>query len=189
MLNRMNLTSSKAQRAFELLSALLFIASIIYVLIAGAGPWTCAAFLSTGALIVLVDKCRHRWIDQDHEWINVDAQRIWRGRGVQTYESLRWDELTQVTIITTDEGPFVEDFFWLLRGQDDERGIAIGLGLAQHIDLLGRLGRLPGFDFMASVEATGSTQHGRFLCWSGQPGQGRVCGLEAGQDGHLEAPI
>jgi hypothetical protein len=190
MLNRANPLNSKAQRLLEVLIALLFLASIVYSLIAGPSLRTGVSLVVSGALVVLVDKCRRRWIDEEHEWINVDAQRIWRGRGLQTYESLRWDELTQVTIMTTDDGPFVEDLFWLLRGDADDRGIVVGLGLAQQVDLLGRLGRLPGFNFMASVEATGSTQRGQLHCWSGQPGQGRVCGLEElGQDGHLEAPL
>lgn len=190
MLNHMTPTGGKAQRVLELLSSLFFLASLIYTLIEGPNLWAGASLLASGALLFIVDKYRRRWIDGEQEWINVNEERIWRGRGLQTLESLRWDELTQVTMMTTDQGPFVEDFFWLLHGQDDDHGVMIGLGLAQHIDLLGRLGRLPGFDFMASVEATGSTQQGHFHCWSGQPGQGRCCGLEDdGQDGHLEAPI
>lgn len=179
----------KAYLLLELVFGLLISAWLLHTIVTEPAPWLGALTLALIALLYMAEKYKRRGADTTQEWIKIDEERIWRGRGVQTYESLRWDELTQVTIMTTDEGPFVEDFFWLLRGEDDDHGIVVGLGLAQQVDLLGRLGRLPGFDFMASVEATGSTQHGYFHCWSGQPGQGRVCGLEAGQDGHLEAPI
>jgi hypothetical protein len=39
-------------------------------------------------------------------------------------QSIRWDELDEVGIVTTDEGPFVEDVFFMLLSKD-KKGCAI----------------------------------------------------------------
>ncbi len=37
-------------------------------------------------------------------------------------EEVRWDDLTEVRIVTTDEGPFGKDVYWLLAGSDGRGG-------------------------------------------------------------------
>jgi len=78
-------------------------------------------------------------------------------------ETVRWSDLHSVVIHTTDEGPFVEDIFWVLAGSesgcvipDDSDGIR---------PLLERLQQLPGFDNHALMEAMSSTDNADFLCW------------------------
>ena len=39
-------------------------------------------------------------------------------------EEVKWDDLTEVRIVTTDEGPFGEDVYWLLAGSDGT-GVAV----------------------------------------------------------------
>jgi hypothetical protein len=86
-----------------------------------------------------------------------------------------WNELTRIEIVTTDKGPWTEDFFFVLEGRDGA-GVAVSNALAvKHglVTILQRhLGRL---DSKAIIEASGSTRARRFLVWQkpGRPDAGR----------------
>ena len=78
-------------------------------------------------------------------------------------EEVRWDDLAEVRIVTTSDGPFSENVHWLLVRSDGE-GIAVQ-GSSVKDDLLGRLQALPGFDHEQMALAMGSTDDAQFLCW------------------------
>ena len=79
-------------------------------------------------------------------------------------ETVRWDELQQVQVLTTSDGPFAPDCFWLLRGPETT-GCCIPQGATGDAELLDRIQKLPGFDNLAFIEAMGSTQEAIFTCW------------------------
>jgi hypothetical protein len=74
-------------------------------------------------------------------------------------------DLTEVGILTTDEGPFVEDVFFMLIGESTERGCAIPQGATGVDTLLERLQSLQGFDNEKLIEAMGSTSNNKFVVW------------------------
>ena len=80
-------------------------------------------------------------------------------------QHIRWDKLDEVGIVTTDEGPFVEDVFFMLLSQDSQ-GCAIPQGAEGNEALLSRLQLLPGFDNNAFIEAMGSTSNQNFKLWN-----------------------
>jgi len=82
-------------------------------------------------------------------------------------EHVSWEDLQKIEIITTDEGPLGEDFFWVLHGF--EGGVVVPATQAEEIGLLERLQELPGFDSLAVIQACSSTSHSRFLCWERRP--------------------
>ena len=79
-------------------------------------------------------------------------------------EEVLWDDLVAVRIVTTAQGPFSEDVFWLLVGADGNNGVAVP-GSAVTDDLLDRLQALPNFDNGQMILAMGSTDEAQFLCW------------------------
>jgi len=79
-------------------------------------------------------------------------------------ESVRWDDLQKVEIMTTDEGPFAEDVYWMLKGVTG--GCAIPSQAQGMKELLSRLQQLPGFKNEAVIKATASADNATFLCWS-----------------------
>jgi microcystin degradation protein MlrC len=81
-------------------------------------------------------------------------------------ESVAWDDLKEVSIITNDEGPFAIDVMWLLVG--DHGGCVVPQGAAGEGELLKRLQGLDGFNSEAVVEAMSSTTNRKFLCWQKQ---------------------
>lgn len=80
-------------------------------------------------------------------------------------ESIRLDELSEVSIVTTDEGPYRDDVFFLLARLDPESGLAIPQSAEGCSELLARLQQLPGFDNQAVIQAMGSTTEAKFVCW------------------------
>ncbi|MHA1536253.1 MAG: hypothetical protein ACTSUD_01745 [Alphaproteobacteria bacterium] len=96
-----------------------------------------------------------------------DEVRVTRPGGA--VESVRWDQLQTVLIATTDEGPFADDFLWLLIGDPISNGCVIPMGAEGLEALVDRLVELPGFDHQALIDASSSTENNRFLCWQ-RPG-------------------
>ena len=96
--------------------------------------------------------------------IEIDEEGVsrWLGPGV---ERVRWDDLVEITIVTTDEGPFCEDLFWLLVAADGS-GCAVGGEIAGQIGLLAELQRrFPDLDNQKVIEAACSVVDARFVCW------------------------
>ncbi len=72
--------------------------------------------------------------------------------------------LVAVDVITTDEGPFVDDVFWVLTPNDDDP-LVIPSTAEGSSELLNRLGDLDGFDHLQVIVAMGSTDNAHFPCW------------------------
>ena|SRR5882672_10016355 len=97
--------------------------------------------------------------------VSVTREVVTRSRPDGVQETIRWDDLAEVGIITTDEGPWSEDVFWLLIGSDGKSGCAVPQGAEGSKVLLEALQKLPGFDNEAVIKAMGSTSNARFTCW------------------------
>lgn len=95
--------------------------------------------------------------------VSFDDSTITRTMPNGKTETVRWDDLQEVGIITTDEGPFNEDVYWVLLG--NKGGCAISGGAQGMKKLLERLQTLPSFDNEAVIKAMGSTKNGKFQCW------------------------
>ena len=77
--------------------------------------------------------------------------------------SLRIDEFDEIGVETTDQGPFVEDVFWILRR--GQMRIRIGDPHPVFKMLMGRFGSLEGFDWRPFIEAQSCSENRYFLCW------------------------
>jgi hypothetical protein len=84
-----------------------------------------------------------------------------RSRGVE--ECVRWSDLRQVSIETTDAGPAADDVFWVL--QDGGAACVIPSESVGMPLLLERLQQLPNFDNEAVIRAMGCTENQQFVCW------------------------
>lgn len=93
--------------------------------------------------------------------------RRWLGDG--RCESIRWDELVKVELLTTDAGPAADDVFWVLHGADG-KGCVLPSDAGGPGALLERLQRLPGFDHAAVIQAMSSAADARFPVWERPPG-------------------
>ena len=78
-------------------------------------------------------------------------------------ERVGWADLQKVEVVTTADGPFAPDVFWVLHASAG--GCAVPQGATGENELLARLQALPGFDNRAVIEAMSCTSDRRFLCW------------------------
>lgn len=96
--------------------------------------------------------------------VTISEQAITCQRPDGTTESVRLDDLQKVDILTTSDGPFAPDAFWLLHGTSG--GCSIPHGASGEKELTDLLLALPDFDHGAFIQAMGSTQEALFTCWS-----------------------
>ena len=81
-------------------------------------------------------------------------------------QTLGWDDLGSVTIVTTDTGPFEVDLYWVLTSRDGGQSLCVPMGAMGEQDLLRELQRrLPDFDNEAVIRAMGSTASATFVAW------------------------
>jgi hypothetical protein len=78
-------------------------------------------------------------------------------------ERVLWTELQKLELLTTRDGPFAPDAFWVLHGMNS--GCVVPLAATGGEELLKRLQTLPGFDNGALIEATSCTSDRTILCW------------------------
>jgi hypothetical protein len=79
-------------------------------------------------------------------------------------EQVAWKDLEELAIITTNDGPFVEDFFIVLHGRNGS-GCVVPLGQAVSSHLVERLQSLPGFDNSKLIEASSHKGNAQWICW------------------------
>jgi hypothetical protein len=96
--------------------------------------------------------------------IHIDDRGIRRELADGKVEQVTWDDLEEVSVLTTSEGPLAEDVFFVLAGRGGT-GCVVPQGAPESTALLERLQRLPGFDNEALVRAMGNTEEARFVCW------------------------
>ena len=132
-----------------------------------AGIW----FFGLCALVLLIQP----WVPRRKQSnavtidrVEFDEREIRRLLPDGKMESIRWDELHEIGIVTTDEGPWAEDVFWLFSNADQSQGCAVPNGADGFPALLSRIQALPEFDNEAVVLAMGSAANDRFVVWRAQ---------------------
>jgi hypothetical protein len=99
------------------------------------------------------------------ERVTFDEQGIRREMSDGRIEAIEWDEIDEIGIVTSDEGPWVDDCHWLFLYRDRSKGCAVSNASEGFKELLERMQRLPGFDNGAVVQAMGSTSNQSFRVW------------------------
>jgi len=80
-------------------------------------------------------------------------------------EAVLFSDLAAVIIETNDTGPWGSDVWWLLLGKDLQSGCVYPGGATGEREALIALQHLPGFDNEALIQAMGSCNNAKFLCW------------------------
>ena len=94
--------------------------------------------------------------------VEITDEGIARSLGDGRVEAVTWDELTEVRILTTSDGPWADDVFFVLVA--GEHGCVVAQSFASE-DFVRRLQSLPGFDNEQMIEAMGSVSEAQFSCW------------------------
>src|SRR5882672_1449118 len=92
----------------------------------------------------------------------LDGWNIMVKRPFSRSVSMRIYDFDEIGVETTDQGPFVEDVFWILKR--GETRIRIGEPHPVFKKLMDRFGSLEGFDWRPFTEAMSCTDNRYFLC-------------------------
>lgn len=76
---------------------------------------------------------------------------------------VRWEDILEIEIETTDQGPFVDDVFWVFK-TNSARFVVPSETAGANL-LLKRLQKLPEFDNKAAIESATSTENAVFRVW------------------------
>lgn len=95
--------------------------------------------------------------------VRMDEAGIRCQRPDGTVERVAWAELEKVSILTTSDGPFLPDAFWVLQGGTG--GCVIPWGANGGEELLHLIGQLPGFRHDKALSA--GTSDETIVCWEG----------------------
>jgi len=126
---------------------------------------------------------RHRLLPESLYVVQLSESAVSCTHPDGTIESVTWDDLQQIEIVTTDQGPFLPDVLWVLQGS--EVRLMVPQGATGESELLERLQQLAGFWNEAVIEAMSSAENRRFLCWKRIAGAERVAGAGRPRDGRL----
>jgi len=157
----------RSRKRLALIGFAVFAALSFAFAVQGGMPWWAGAFWVVGFLALLLPGAKG--LVDEIEVTDLGVSRRFGPRmGKKREEGVLWDELERVEILTTDDGPYADDFFFLLEGRDG-KGVAISNELAVKHGLVAILQqRLAGLDNKAIIEASGATQPRRLLVWQKQ---------------------
>ncbi len=74
-------------------------------------------------------------------------------------------ELRELYIVTTSDGPWHPDVWWVFVGSADGDGCSFPGGATGEQEALNFAEQLPGFDYTSFSSAMRSTSEAKFLCW------------------------
>jgi hypothetical protein len=86
-------------------------------------------------------------------------------------KTISWSEVQHVGILTTSDGPWFEDVFFIIK--TDRGDICLPNGKAMEIQLFEHFKALPGFEYEQVIKAMGCAVDNSFPCWDRSWGMGR----------------
>src|SRR3989339_43133 len=122
-----------------------------------------SVFVGLTGIAFVVFNIKGNAMTREKEKVVFDAEQVVRIMANGQTEAVRWDELQEVGILTTDGGPAVDDIFWLLIGENSK--CVVPSEIKGMEELLSRLQQLPNFDNNTVIKAMGTTSNAKFTCW------------------------
>lgn len=98
--------------------------------------------------------------------LDVDAEGVTRELADGRRESITWERVAEVEVITTAVGPHKDDGVLLVLCGDATEGCLVPSKLAVEHGLIEAIHRLPGFDGRRLVEAMEAPAPSQTTCWS-----------------------
>lgn len=78
-------------------------------------------------------------------------------------ESIRWEEIEEVLLANTDDGPFLPDVWMVLKGND--KVCSVPQGSHGWDDIYNIVSKYPGFNFEAVIASASCTTNELFVAW------------------------
>lgn len=98
----------------------------------------------------------------DHTEIILSDESIAMRNTSDGLKTISWDEISRITIVTTDHGPFIEDVFFVIEGSGS--AMIVTHEDATRLNLMDALGsHLTGINYEQAIEAMTCTDNNSFV--------------------------
>jgi hypothetical protein len=150
--------------------------------------WWFFGIALTVFVVFLIEPLVLTWeIRRRGDTLQITDEGVLRRLRAGNVEYVRWSDLREVTLVTTQGMNLPEDYFYVLAGTG-RSGVIVGQTLAAEHDLLSHLAKLPGFADGGIAAALGATGNQRILLWRATPLEGRATALEPHALDHQPPP-
>ncbi len=140
----------------------------------GRTSWWFFGVATTIFVVFLLEPWLLTWeIRKRNDSLQITDEGVLRRLGNGNTEYVRWTDLREVVLVTTQGMNVAEDYFYVLAGTG-KSGVLVGQHLAAQYDLLSHLTKLPGFDHRGIASAMGATGSQRLLLWRVRPIEGQA---------------
>lgn len=95
----------------------------------------------------------------------IDQEGVRVTRMSSKTEEIKWNDIGEISIITTSEGPFMEDVYLCLSSIDGKYGCAVPSMVEGYIEVYDRVSKFEGFNFQKVIEAMSCTTDAKFIVW------------------------
>ena len=131
----------------------------------GRTSWWLPGLAITLFLIFLLEPVLLTWeLRKSGDQLQITDEGVLRRVARAQNEYVRWDDLREVSVVTTQNAGIAEDYFYVLAGSG-KSGVLVSQALAVRHDLPSHLAKLPGFDHRGIAEAMQSSGAQRFVLW------------------------
>lgn len=172
-LARAHLTWWKVQRVALAIASLIFTAAGVFLVIAehSAMAWFCALFFTAVSLVLVMDLVPNNPLERRRKArtlarypkVSVDEDAIAIDDRKGSVATIPWSELERIAVLTTSDGPYTCDFFWVL---ESNAVVHMFASESEGADAaVTALTALPGFDYGAMLLAAGSVTDNIFPVW------------------------
>ena len=99
----------------------------------------------------------------DKFYVDINSTTVTITHPERDTEKVEWKDIQSIKIITTDEGPFLPDFWLALIGTNE--GCLIPLGCQGYDKVYNIVSKYDNFDFKKVIEASTSTDNNEFFIY------------------------
>lgn len=131
----------------------------------GRTSWWLPGLAITLFLVFLLEPVLLTWeVRKSGDQLQITDEGVLRRVARAANEYVRWDDLREVSVVTTQNAGVSEDYFYVLAGSG-KSGVLVSQALAAKHDLLSHLAKLPGFDHRGVADAMHASGAQRFVLW------------------------
>lgn len=95
--------------------------------------------------------------------IAFDSEKILSRQASGSEKIILWDKMTSIKIITTNQGPYKNDVFWVIESKNDR--IVFSMGTEGEEAFLSKAQKLEGFNNKVFIDAMSCADNNEFYCW------------------------
>lgn len=116
-----------------------------------------------GLLDRLFKKKEERKQPEDYYDISITDEYVKVEHPKRNIEEIKWNEIEEISIVTTDEGPFLPDVWLMLIGNG--KGCSMPQGAPKYEEVYDIVSKYEGFNFEEAIKAATSTDNAKFQLW------------------------